>query len=157
MVLVWNLYWPAIVAALVIGVIAGTFAYRKEPPRKRRNLALAGGIAAALAATALWHGPAGAADRFRSTVASAARVTLDYYEMSQVDVRLGSGTIGRTAILSGPADDFQRGELVRIMGNLPGVTGARWVNSSRSRFELPLLLEMELWALVAFGLGALLA
>lgn len=155
--LLWDLYWPAIVAALVIGVIAGTFAYRREPPRKRTYLALAAGLAATLAAMALWHGPAGAAERFRTTVTAAARVTLEYYEMAPVQVRLGSGAVGRTAILSGPADDFQRGELVRIMSGLPGVTGARWTDSSRSRFEMPLLVEMELWALVAFGLGLLLS
>jgi len=32
----------------------------------------------------------------------------------------------RTMVLSGPADPFQRSELVRIMGEVPGVAAVRW-------------------------------
>jgi hypothetical protein len=62
----------------------------------------------------------------------------------------------RTLILSGPADDFQRAELVRILNHVPGVGNVRWANSPES-FTLPLLLEAELAALISFGIGLALA
>ncbi len=84
------------------------------------------GIAATLATTALWHGPLGAADRFAARADKIARDTLDYYELPAVSARLERNPMARRIVLSGPADAFQRSELIRIMGQVPGVYAVRW-------------------------------
>ena len=62
----------------------------------------------------------------------------------------------RTLVLSGPADDFQRAELVRILNDVGGIGAVHWADRP-APFMLPLLLEVELAALLSFGLGLLLA
>ena len=52
--------------------------------------------------------------------------------MTQVTARLQRDPLTRRLILSGPADDFQRGELVRRMEALPGIGEATWAPSSVS-------------------------
>jgi len=84
------------------------------------------GIAATLGATALYHGPLGAAGAFAGAIEQAARVELDRQEMFQIHGRLERGPLRRTLILSGPADDFQREELPKIMMKVPGVEAVRW-------------------------------
>jgi len=91
-----------------------------------RALTLAGGIIAVLGVTALWHGPMGHGDRFRSFVEANARSQLDHDEMTQVQAHLERGPLTRRLILSGPADDFQREEIVRRMLLLPGIGEAVW-------------------------------
>lgn len=119
-----------------------------------RRLIVSLGILATILATALWHGPAGTAERFSGTIEQTARRTLDYYELPKVSARLERAPLGRRMLLSGPADDFQRSELVRIMRDIPGVSEAGW---STDRRTVPLLLEAAALALIAFGLGLLLA
>ncbi len=84
------------------------------------------GVAATLATSALWHGPLGAADRFAARADKIARDTLDYYELPAVSARLERNPMARRIVLSGPADAFQRSELIRIMGQVPGVNAVRW-------------------------------
>ena len=84
------------------------------------------GIAAALGSTALWHGPLGAGDRFAARAETIARRTLDYYELPMIQAHMQRGPLARRLILSGPADDFQRQELVRILDDSPGVLEVRW-------------------------------
>lgn len=91
-----------------------------------RALILATGIAATLALGALWHGPLGAGDRFATRADKISRATLDYYELPAVSARLERDPLTRRIILSGPADSFQRSELLRIMGQVPGVKDVRW-------------------------------
>lgn len=92
-----------------------------------RQLAIvAGGAASVLAFTALWHGPLGGAERFAGSVEAAARAQLDHDEMNQVQARLERGPLARRLILSGAADDFQRGEIARRMVLLPGIGEAVW-------------------------------
>lgn len=119
-----------------------------------RRLIISLGILATILATALWHGPAGTAARISGTIEETARRTLDYYELPQVTARLERRPLGRRMLLAGPADDFQRSELVRIMRSIPGVSEAGW---STDRRTVPLLLEAATLALIAFGLGLLLA
>ena len=158
MLLIWDLYWPVLVAAFVIGVVAGVIAFRRSAQRQRYLLVLAAGAAATIAATALWHGPAGAAERFRNGVEPVVRETLEFYEMTQVQAGLADDPLGRTLLLSGVADDFQRSELIRILGYVPGVAEVRWRDTGQgASHPLPLIVEVELWSLVAFGLGLLLA
>jgi hypothetical protein len=91
-----------------------------------RALILALGIAATLGVTALWHGPLGHAEKFASFVEGNARAQLDHDEMTQVQAHLERDPLTRRLILSGPADYFQRGEIVRRMELLPGIGQAVW-------------------------------
>ena len=84
------------------------------------------GLAAVLAETALWHGPLGAGDRMAVRAETIARRTLDYYELPMIQAHMQRGPLTRRLILSGPADDFQRRELVRILDDVPGVLEVRW-------------------------------
>ena len=91
----------------------------------RLNVVLIG-IAATLVETAIWHGPLGAGDRLAVRAETIARRTLDYYELPMVQAHMQRGPLARRLILSGPADDFQRSELVRILDETPGVLEVRW-------------------------------
>jgi hypothetical protein len=153
MSLLWDLYWPVIVAAAVAGVIAGAFGFRRK---KRGRYSLAAGIAATLLLAWIWHGPVGTGDRFVSVVERQTHQVLADWEMAPVRAVVARGPVKRTLILSGPADDFQRAELVRILNYVPGVGNVRWASSPES-FTLPLLLEAELAALISFGIGLALA
>ena len=162
--LLWDIYWPVLTAAIVLGVNAGAIAFRKRPAQKhskanwprRRVLVLTGGIALALGFGALWHGPIGKGERFAAEIDRQAQQVVVNYEMQPVRAAAARNPIQRTVLLSGPADDFQRPELARIMEVIPGVARARWTDSPAG-FSLPLLLELELAALISFGLGLLLA
>ena len=125
MTLIWHFYWPVFALAAVLGLAAGIVDFRK--PREERRYALLGsaGVVAILIGLA-WHGPGGAADRTAMTIERAARVTLHNYEMDQVTARLERGPLQRTLVLSGPADDFQQRQLLRIMDQIPGVQSVHW-------------------------------
>jgi hypothetical protein len=92
---------------------------------KRSHLVLLG-AAATLGVAELYHGPLGASDRLEARVERAARAKLDRNEMGQIKAELRNQPLTRTLILSGPADDFQRGELVRVMNEVPGVARVEW-------------------------------
>ncbi len=91
----------------------------------RGTLILLGAVAT-LAVAELYHGPLGAADQLEQRIERRARAELGRNEMTQVRAELKSRPLSRTLVLSGPADDFQRGELVRVMGELPGVDRVEW-------------------------------
>jgi hypothetical protein len=92
--------------------------------RRRQILLL--GIAAVLATGALWHGPLGAGERLTRQAEADARHTLDHYELPMIQAHMQRAPLARRLILSGPADDFQRAELVRILDETPGVLEVRW-------------------------------
>jgi hypothetical protein len=92
---------------------------------KRRSIFILG-IAAVLAETAIWHGPLGAGDRMAARAETIARRTLDHYDLPMIQARMQRAPLARRMILSGPADDFQRAELVRIMDDIPGVLDVKW-------------------------------
>lgn len=141
-------FWPVFALGLILGAGFGTVWLRRK-----RLLFLFAGILIAAAGTALWHGPGGAADRFAATVESSARSTLISWEMGQVQAHLHHGPLTRRLDLTGTADDFQRSELVRIMGSLPGVSGATWSGSA----GMPLILQALLVSALAFVVGLFLA
>jgi hypothetical protein len=145
----WSYFWPVFAAGLVLGAMAGSIAFRRN-----RDLALIAGAALAIAAAALWHGPFGAADRFSTRVERGARQALDYYEMTRVTAQLQRNPLSRRLILTGPADDFQHSELVRVLDQLPGVSSVSW---SPGRGGIPLIAEGALLAIVGFLVGLLLA
>ena len=84
---------------------------------------------------------------------ASAQETLANYEMTQVTARLHRSPLTRRLLLSGQADDFQRSQLVLILSDLPGVSGATWSRSG----GIPLLLEAAVVAIVGFLAGLLLA
>ena len=145
----WSYFWPVVAVGLVLGAAAGTVWLRRKRP-----WALAVGVAVGLAVAAAWHWPLGAATRFATAIEPAARAVLVDWEMGQVEAQLPRGPLTRRLILSGPADSFQRGELVRIMGSLPGVSSATWRASSPG---VPLMVESSIVTLVGFLAGLLLA
>lgn len=91
----------------------------------RRVVALFG-LVAVLGFSALWHGPLGAGERLAQRSETIARRTLDYYELPMIQAKMERGPLTRRLILSGPADDFQRSELLRILDETPGVLSVRW-------------------------------
>ena len=122
----------------------------------KSSTAIGIGIAATLTATALWHGPGGAAERFATTAERTMRITLDHFEMNAVKARLVRGPLTRQLRFYGPADDFQRGEIARIGREVPGVSSTVWTDRPASR-PVPLIAEVMAMALACFAIGAILA
>jgi hypothetical protein len=147
----WSYFWPAFAMGLLIGVLTGMFAFRR---RVKRVALLASGSLFAIAAATLWHGPLGAADRFTAGVERIARQALvDYDAPAGITAGLHHGPLTRELILSGPANDFQRAEAARLLGQIPGVSRAVWT----SRVGVPLIGEGGAVAVAGFLLGLLLA
>jgi hypothetical protein len=147
----WAYFWPPFCAGLVIAVIAGAIGYPRS--RKRRNAIFAIGALVAIAAAALWHGPLGAADRFAKEVEHNIRATIVFEEIPQVNGHLHRGPLTRRVLLSGPADDFQQSELVRIIGEVPGVESASWTGGT----GIPLIVEGAIASILGFLLGMVVA
>lgn len=147
----WDYLWPCIAAGLLAGVISGIFGLRRN---RRRRWLLAGGAALSLAAAAIWHGPFGAGDALAAKSERMAREALVYYEMKQVSAHMHRAPLTRRLILTGPADDFQRSELARVMSQVPGVSRAQW---SESPAGPPMMVEAVGAALMGFLIGLLLA
>ena len=126
----WDYFWPIFAAGVVIGAVAGRLAFRKVRAGRRNRLAA--GAAVALVAALLWHGPLGAGERLAATVERIARAELRYQEMAGVRAALERRPLlGRRLVLTGPADDFQQAELVRMLDEIPGVGGVRWASAPR--------------------------
>jgi hypothetical protein len=144
----WSYFWPVFAVGLLMGGIFGTIAFRKQ----RQAMLWIGGLVS-VAGAALWHGPLGAADRFATQVENVAEFVLADWEMAQVEAQLQKSPLTRRLMLSGPADDFQRTELVRMMSTIPGVSTATWSDDG----GWPLLLEAAGASVLGFLLGLLLA
>lgn len=166
----WAYFLPLLVAGLLFGIVTGSIASRLPKGRsmedldadapalleykRRRSRTLIGGAVAAILAAALWHGPFGAADRFAAQVQSDIRLSVTSWEMPQVTGQLHHGPLTRRVLLSGRADNFQRGELARIIETVPGVSRAGWTDRGGG---VPLIAEGVAAALVGFLFGLLLA
>ncbi len=127
---------------VVIGVITGSLLYNRlvisareqlaglevaiDDKRRMRRITFVAGLAATVGLAILWHWPFGAGDRLSSRVEATAIAELRHLEMPHVVARLERSPLRRRIVLSGPADDFQQAELVRIVDDLPGVSGVRW-------------------------------
>jgi hypothetical protein len=111
-------------------------------------------MVAGIALAALWHGPLGGADRLAAQIERDAQGALKYYEMPQVTAHLHHGPLTRRIMLSGHnLDDFQRSELARLLGQIPGVSSATWSD----RGGVPLILEGAAVSVLGFLFGLLLA
>lgn len=84
------------------------------------------GLAATVGFSELWHGPLGAGEKLAAQSEARARRTLDYYELPMIQAHVQRSPLARRLILSGPADEFQRSELVRILDETPGILEVRW-------------------------------
>ena len=144
----WSFFWPLFAMGLVVGATALTIGYRRNVVRR----ALLIGAFLSIGAAALWHSYA--AGPFVASVERTTRQALEYYEMTQIDARLQRGPLTRDLLLSGRADDWQSGELARVLSQVPGVGTARW---SRNAMGIPLIAEAVGAALAGFLLGLLLA
>jgi hypothetical protein len=145
----WAYFWPCIAAGLLTGGMGGLFGFR----RKRRLPLIVAALLAIIAAAA-WHGPLGAADRFTAKIERQSREALDYYELPKVTAHLHRSPLTRRLVLVGHVDDWQRGELVRLFSQLPGVSRATW---SESDVGVPLILEAVIAAIIGFLGGLLIA
>ena len=144
----WSYFWPLFAIGAAVGLLGGSVAFRRG-----RRLIIGAAAFAALAAAALWHGPLGGSARLTASIEANIARTLDYYEMSQVKAGLHRNPLTRRVMMSGTANDFQRTELVRLMDDIPGVSGATWGRSG----GLPLIAEAMIASLVGFLVGLLLA
>lgn len=144
----WSYFWPIFALGLVLGAAGATLWFRRK-----QRLALAAAALIAFAGAAIWHGPLGAARELRMEAETMAQASLVDWEMTQVNARLHRNPLSRRLMLSGPADDFQRAELVRILSAVPGVSSATWSRSG----GVPLIIEAMLVTAGGFLLGLLLA
>lgn len=90
------------------------------------------GLAVALAAGWLSHGPLGRGEAFVAGMETRAKGMIQVAELPGVDVHFSRDPLSREAIFTGHANDFQRegqGGLLGLNGRImliPGVSGIRW-------------------------------
>ena len=165
----WSYFWPAFGLGVIFGILAGAVAFRvrivrdperpHEPtlfarPRRKRYALLAAGVVASLVAASLWPGPLGAADRLSQKWEPESRLTLGHNEApAGMIAQMHHGPLTRQVILSGPGNDFQRGEAVRLLDQIPGVSEASWNRTP----GIPLIVEGMAVALLGFLFGLLVA
>lgn len=144
----WSYFWPVVLFGLLCGAVPGVIWLRRK---RRLPLIIAGAVA--LGGAVAWNGPLGAAGRFTAEVEARSRAVLVDWEMGDVRAHLHRSPLSRRLVLSGPADDFQRSELVKILSLVDGVSSAEWSNDS----GIPLIAEALAAAAAGFLLGLLLA
>jgi hypothetical protein len=90
------------------------------------------GLAIALAAGWIGHGPLGQGQAFIDLIEARAKAKIAEAELPQVHVRFDRDPLRREAILAGRADAFQREGMGQFPGlndrirAVPGVSGVRW-------------------------------
>ena len=146
----WAYFWPPFGVGLAVGIVAGAFVFRR---RRSRNLAVALGVVVTVALAALWHGPLGGADKFAAEVESTIREAVVNNEIPEVSGHLHRDPLTRRVLLSGPADDFQRRQLIILMNEVPGVESASWSGGT----GVPLIVEGIAVALLGYLFGLLVA
>ena len=118
------------------------------------------GLAAALAAGWIAHGPLGGGKRLIDGLERQARAAVAQAELPGIAVRLDRDPLGRNATLSGAANDLQREGLGSQKGlsdlvrDVEGIGTVRWADEpQRERRALPLLAETLILAALAYLLG----
>ncbi|QIK78976.1 hypothetical protein G7077_08775 [Sphingomonas piscis] len=168
MTVLWTVYWPVVLATLIVGILAGRVGFRQRKlsdelsaadvaaanlayrHQKRKMLGIGG--AAALFLVAAWHWPLGGGSRFAGKVETAAADELKRVDTPEFTAKLGRTPLSRTLIVSGSANEFQKDGFVRLFRELPGVSRVRWNDQARG-FDLPLFVEAALLSLAAFAVG----
>ena len=116
------------------------------------------GLAAVVGLGAIYHGPAGAGDRFAAAVEVQAKTAVADTEIAGLSVALQRGPLSRVAVISGEADRFQRDGMGSLPGlndivaSVPGVSAVRWADEP-TRGAMPLLVETLLMLLAGYLLG----
>jgi hypothetical protein len=121
------------------------------------------GLAAALLAASLWHGPAGQGEKLIAKMEAQARQYVALGKLPGISVRLERSPLARSGVLSGNADEIQREGLGSQYGLMDyaravdGMARVRW-DDQPAAWGLPLLAELLLLAaaayLLGFGVGA---
>ncbi len=117
------------------------------------------GLGSALAAGWIGHGPFGQGEAFAGRLEAQARTVVHKAALPGVGVRIARDPLSRQAILSGPADDFQREGLGQFPGlndrvrAIPGISGVRWEEGRRMPLLAETLILVGLAWLVGLGLG----
>ena len=92
------------------------------------------GLAAVLLMGWVYHGPLGNGERLIGALEAQARAEVAKSEVAGVEVRLQRDPLSRTAILSGPADNFQREGMGQFPGlndrirSIEGISALEWAN-----------------------------
>jgi hypothetical protein len=140
--ILWQYYWPVVALGVVMGAVTGSLLFNRmvvsareqlagldvavdDKKRKRRNIFLVG-LASSIAGAILWHWPLGAGERLAARVEATAVAEIKHQELVGIRARLDRSPLRRRIVLAGTADDFQQAGLVRIIDELPGVSGVRW-------------------------------
>jgi hypothetical protein len=119
------------------------------------------GLALALLAGWIWHGPAGQGEKFAGRIEADARNLVAQARLPGTSVRLEREPLSRNLILSGEANDLQREGLGSGLGvkdyarATPDVGAVRW-DDEPAGFSLPLLAETLGVAAIAWLAGLLL-
>lgn len=114
------------------------------------------GLVAAFAAAWIAYGPLGRGAAYLDQVEARARAAIAAAELPAVRVHMVRGPLSRTAILSGPVNDFQREGIGSLPGldarvaAVPGVAAVRWDEGSGG---VPLLVELLGLAALAYLIG----
>ena len=121
-------------AGLVIGPAAsrGSIAFRPRSANHRCSAVAAFVLAGPRCRGACGTGRSAPPTASPRRVERGAQPALDYYEMTKVTAQLHREPLTRQLILSGPADDFQRSELVRRdRTSCPASASASWSHRRR--------------------------
>lgn len=118
------------------------------------------GLVAALLAAWLHHGPLGNGEAFIRGMEAQAERRAAHTEIAGLEVRMQRDPLARTALLSGPADEFQRRGQGSFPGinerieTVPGIAAIAWTDEpAPGGLRLPLLAETWLMTLAAFLIG----
>jgi hypothetical protein len=97
-----------------------------------RWLKLLIGMAAALIAGLISHGPLGRGEAFVGTIEARVNAEIRQAALPGVTARLGRDPLSREVVLTGNANDFQREGMGLLPGindrirAIPGISGLRW-------------------------------
>ena len=91
--------------------------------------AILGGTAATVA-TMLAHGPFGLGEATIGRIERQAQAIVAKMEVPGTSVAMGRNPLRRDALLSGPADDFQRGGLTDCVAPIEGVRKTAWADGA---------------------------
>lgn len=114
------------------------------------------GLVAALAAGWIAFGPLGRGAAYLDHVEARAAAVVRAAGIPGVEVRMDRAPPSRTAILSGPANDFQRegiGQLPGLNDRVASVTGVSTVRWDSGGGGMPLLAELLGMAALAYLIG----
>lgn len=114
------------------------------------------GLVASLAAAWIAYGPFGRGAAYLDLVESRLRAEIAAAELPAVSVHMHRSPLSRTAILSGPINDFQRegiGSLPGLDARVAAVRGVASVRWDEGPGGVPLLAELFGLALVVYLIG----